>query len=106
MSPMRCAVVFVARSVVGSLACGVLRPDPRWSNKTIRYPLGSKNRRYVGAQPLPGPPCSTTAGLPVGRAAGLPVDDVAVADIEHPALVGLDRRVEVGHATGYSSDGP
>ena len=35
------------------------------------------------------------------RTAGLPVDDVAVAHIEHPALGGLDRRVEVGHATGY-----
>ncbi len=36
MSAIRCGVVFAARSVVRSLACGMLRPDPRWSNRTMR----------------------------------------------------------------------
>jgi hypothetical protein len=36
MSDTRCHVVFVLRSVAGSLADGVLQPQFRWSNITTR----------------------------------------------------------------------
>jgi hypothetical protein len=36
MSASRCSVVLWRMSVAGSLACGVLRPHPRWSNRTNR----------------------------------------------------------------------
>jgi hypothetical protein len=32
----------------------------------MRYASGSKNRRSVGVQPDPGPPCSPTTGRPTG----------------------------------------
>jgi hypothetical protein len=66
MSAINFAVLFAARSVSGRLACGVLRPQLRWSKRTTRYALGSKNRRNQGEQPEPGPPCKTTAGFPLG----------------------------------------
>jgi hypothetical protein len=37
MSAMSFAVVLFERSVAGSPTCGVLRPQLRWSNSTIRY---------------------------------------------------------------------
>ena len=43
--PTRCQVVLVARSASGALACGTLRPQPRWSNSTSRYRSGSCSRR-------------------------------------------------------------
>lgn len=49
-----------------STACGVLLPQPRWSNMMMRYFLGSKYWRIDGLVPPPGPPCSTTTGLPFG----------------------------------------
>src|SRR5690606_20067325 len=66
MSATRCQVVLTDRSTSGSLTCGVLRPEPRWSNCTIRYTVGSKCLRVRGLLPLPGPPCNTTTGLPSG----------------------------------------
>ncbi len=66
MSASRCGVVLVERSASGSLACGVLRPHPRWSNRITRYALGSNSRRIRVDRPEPGPPCSTTAGFPSG----------------------------------------
>jgi hypothetical protein len=62
----RCSVVLQLMSVVGSLACGVLRPHPRWSNSTTRYRPGSNPRRMLVEHPAPGPPCTTEAGLPSG----------------------------------------
>ena len=47
------------------------------------------------AHPEPGPPWTTSAGLPSGIAADLPVDEVAVAHVEHPVVVRLDRRVRI-----------
>ena len=66
MSATRFAVVLCVRSIVASPACGVLRPQLRWSNCTIRYADGSKRPRVRGELPEPGPPCSTTAGFPSG----------------------------------------
>ena len=66
MSAIRFGVVLFDRSMSGSLACGVLRPQFRWSNRTIRYASGSNSRGCHDVQPEPGPPCSTTAGLPSG----------------------------------------
>jgi hypothetical protein len=66
MSPIRCQVVFVSRLVLKSETGGVLSPQPRWSNWTNRYASGSNDRRRPGVPPLPGPPCSATAGLPSG----------------------------------------
>lgn len=63
---MRCGVVLTLMSVSYALAGGVDRPAPRWSRSTIRYAAGSNSRRAHGVQPDPGPPCSTTAGLPSG----------------------------------------
>ena len=59
-------MVFRLMPVAGSLACGVLRPQPRWSNSTARYRSGSNPRRMFGPQPVPGPPCTNRAGLPAG----------------------------------------
>jgi hypothetical protein len=42
ISAIRCWVVFAARLTARTLACGRLRPAPRWSNSTIRYAAGSK----------------------------------------------------------------
>jgi hypothetical protein len=56
--------VFTDMSVAGSLACGVLRPHPRWSNRTTRYRSGSKYRRLPGDEPDPGPPWTPSAGFP------------------------------------------
>jgi hypothetical protein len=61
MSATRSQVVLSTRS-----ACGVLRPEPRWSNSTMRYFAGSWKRRILALQPAPGPPCSNTTGLPSG----------------------------------------
>jgi hypothetical protein len=36
MSATRCHVVFVLRSTSAELACGVLRPQLRWSNSVMR----------------------------------------------------------------------
>lgn len=63
---MRCGIVLTLMSVSYALAGGVERPAPRWSSSTIRYASGSKSRRKYGPLPDPGPPCSTTAGLPRG----------------------------------------
>ena len=75
MSAIRCAVVFTLMSVTGSLACGVLRPHPRWSNWMIRYRRGSKTARAPGEEPEPGPPCTISAGTP----SGLPDTDQYIA---------------------------
>jgi len=62
MSSISRQVVFSSR-----LALGVDRPQPRWSNSTIRQRSGSKNRRMVGLIAPPGPPCRMTQGLPSAR---------------------------------------
>jgi len=51
MSSISRQVVFSSR-----LALGVERPQPRWSNSTIRQRSGSKKRRMVGLIAPPGPP--------------------------------------------------
>jgi hypothetical protein len=61
MSATRSQVVLSSR-----LAWGVLLPQPRWSNSTMRYFSGSKKRRYLGSVPPPGPPWRNTTGLPRG----------------------------------------
>ena len=66
MSAIRCPVVLVDRSAAALSASGRLRPLPRWSKSTARYAAGSKSRRWPGKQPVPGPPCSHTAGVPAG----------------------------------------
>ena len=45
---------------------GVLRPQPRWSNRMIRYISGFQKRRMFSLQPPPGPPWRKTTGLPFG----------------------------------------
>jgi hypothetical protein len=59
-------VVLWRMSVAGSLACGLLRPQPRWSNSTTWQRSGSKYWRWPGVHPDPGPPWITSAGLPSG----------------------------------------
>ncbi len=59
MSSTRVQVVLAS-----SDAFGRLLPQPRWSNSATRQRDGSKNRRMVALIAPPGPPCSTTAGLP------------------------------------------
>ena len=54
-------------SLSSSRAFGRDLPQPRWSNSITRQRAGSKNRRMVGLIAPPGPPCSTTAGLPPAR---------------------------------------
>ena len=49
MSATRCCVVFVERSVSGKLACGVLCPQPRWSNSTTL--LGRRDRKACPGHP-------------------------------------------------------
>ena len=97
MSASRCSVVFTLMSVAGSDACGVLRPQPRWSNRTVAVAV-----RVDAAHPdraaRPGAAVHDERGLAVGVAALLPVDAVAVADVEHPVGVRLDRREGRGHA--------
>jgi hypothetical protein len=67
MSAIRWCVVFVSRPTDQSLTCGVLRPQPRWSNWISRYRSGSNQRRRPGlVPPPPGPPWSATAALPAG----------------------------------------
>ena len=66
MSATRCVVVLAPRLVAGSLACGVLRPHPRWSNMTMRKRRASYGARIAGRLPPPGPPCTTTSGTPSG----------------------------------------
>ena len=76
-------------SLSSRLALGRLLPQPRWSNSTTRQRDGSKKRRMVGLIAPPGPPCSTTAGLPARRAALLLIDLVPVADVEPAGGEGL-----------------
>ena len=82
--------MLVERSMFGSLACGALLPDPRWSNRTIRQTSGSKGRREPAEQPEPGPPWSTSAGLAGGIAARLPIELVPVTGLEHSVIVALN----------------
>jgi hypothetical protein len=44
--------------------------------------------------PPPGAAVDEQGGFAVGVAADLPVHAVAVANVEHPMLVGIDRRVQ------------
>ncbi len=62
MSATRSQVVLFSR-----LACGVERPQPRWSKVTMRYSRGSKKRRDSESQPAPGPPCTKSTGKPSGE---------------------------------------
>ena len=54
-------------------------------------------RRTAAVHPEPGPPCSTTAGLPFGVPARLPVDARTIAEIEQAVLVRLDRGKSAHH---------
>jgi hypothetical protein len=52
----------------------------------------------AGLAPPPGTAVHEQGGFAAGVAAALPVHAVSVADVEHPLLVGLDRRVQrLGH---------
>ena len=66
MSLSRCPVVFRLMSAAGSLACGRLRPQLRWSNRMIRNFCGSSDLRCPAVHPDPGPPCTISAGTPSG----------------------------------------
>jgi len=105
--------VLVPRSTDGSPAWGVLLPQPRWSNRMIRYLSGSKYRRHPACSPTP----ARRAGrrpLPAGVTALLPVDEVGITHIQESVIVGLSLRVQrhgverpsvvgegpAGHSTG------
>ena len=45
-----------------SAACGVLRPEARWSTSTARCRCGSNNCFAPSPHPEPGPPCTHTTG--------------------------------------------
>src|ERR1043165_5717136 len=75
MSATRCQVVLASR-----LACGSERPQPRWSNSTMRERAGS--------------PVHDQRRLAVGVAALLEVELVSPADLEPLLAIGLDRRIE------------
>ena len=49
-----------------SSPAGVDRPQPRWSNSTVRNRSGAKKRRSVVLQPAPGPPWTNSIGRPSG----------------------------------------
>ena len=66
MSLSRCPVVFRLMSTVGSLACGRLRLQLRWSNRMILNFSGSSDRLLRTEHPDPGPPCTISAGTPSG----------------------------------------
>jgi hypothetical protein len=66
MSATRFGVVLLPRSMPGALAFRVLRPQLRWSNRTILWASGLNSRGCHDVQPEPGPPCSTKAAFPVG----------------------------------------
>jgi hypothetical protein len=66
MSATRWWVVLAARAARSLPAWGRLRPQPRWSKRMTRCSARSKRCAHHGPHPEPGPPCSTTAGLPVG----------------------------------------
>ena len=89
--------MFALMSVAGSLACGVLRPQPRWSKRTMRYRGPGRRTACSGPQPGARPAVNDQRRLAVRVAADLPVDEVAVADVEHPVVVRLDRRIQLGH---------
>lgn len=96
MSASRCSLVLTLMSVAGSLACGVLRPHPRWSKSTsvavrVEHPAGAGRASRTGTA------VHHQRRFPVRGTAGLPVDLVAVADIEHAELVWLDRRERLSH---------
>lgn len=44
-------MVLTLMSVAGSLACGVLRPHPRWSKSTTRWRSGSNIPRAPASSP-------------------------------------------------------
>ncbi len=58
-SSSRCGRVFCSMLPAGRLA-----PAPRWSTQITRQRSGAKKRVSSGEQPDPGPPCSTSAGMP------------------------------------------
>jgi hypothetical protein len=64
MSLSRCPVVFRLMLAAGSLACGRLRPQLRWSKMMIRNFPGSNDLRSPAVQPDPGPPCTISTGTP------------------------------------------
>ncbi|GAA2866068.1 hypothetical protein GCM10020220_064240 [Nonomuraea rubra] len=90
-------MVLADRSVAGSLACGRLRPQLRWSNRDdaveLRVPLAA----VLGAAPASGAAVDHDGGLAVRVAADLVVDLVSVADVEQARLVRLDGRVQGSH---------
>jgi hypothetical protein len=56
--------VFERRSTAGSLACGVLRPQLRWSKRIARHCCGLKAPRQLTLQPEL--PWTMSTGLPAG----------------------------------------
>src|SRR5271170_6462869 len=64
MSCTRWAVVLVSRFVSRKAAFGLLRPQLRWSNNVTLYAVGSNSDRCQAEHPEPGPPCTTSSGLP------------------------------------------
>jgi Transposase len=88
-------VVLLLRSTSGSLAWGVLRPQFRWSNRTIRYASGSNGRGCHDVQPEPGPPCRPTTAFPTGLPHVSQYTRWPVAHGEHPALARPDLWVRI-----------
>ena len=85
--------------MAGSLACGVLRPHPRWSNRMARYTSGSKDRGGPERH-RPRAAVDEQRGLAVRVAVDLPVDEVAVTWVEHPVVVRFGRGEGGGHVLG------
>jgi hypothetical protein len=94
MSASRCSVVLWPMSVAGSLACGVLRPHPRWSKQDDPVAIPIEVLASARLAPPPGAAVHEQGGFAVGVAAGLPVHAIAVAHVEHPLVVRIDRRVQ------------
>ncbi len=91
--------MLVERSTAGSLACGVLWPELRWSHQhdavALRIEPAAKARRT--------PTSRTTVqhdrGLAVGVARDAPRDAVPVPDVEHALVVRVGGGGEVHGAT-------
>ena len=96
MSAIRCCGRVDAH-VRGRIAgVRVLRPQPRWSNRTTRY----RSDRSTGGFPAAARPRAAVHDqrrLAIRVAAHLPVDEVPIADVEHPVVVRLNRRKAVDH---------
>ncbi|CAM5731715.1 hypothetical protein SBADM41S_06812 [Streptomyces badius] len=88
MSAIRWAVVLCRMSVAGSLACGVERPQPRWSKDHPVAVQGSSTGGSRASGPDPGAAVDHEGRLAVRVAAHLPVHVVAVPDIQHPLSYG------------------